>query len=201
MDINKLFSEITSLNPLDYFYIDRKEEKAVCKKCSQPLSIPQSNTSTLYNHLSSNKHNIDLLLLKKKKEKNESSSQLKIDKFLNNNSLEARYARMAALNGFTFQSMANSQDLNDLLKITGYQPLKSASSIRNAVVKFGKSVISKLKCEINNYISKNIMVNVTVDEARLLTNKKYLNVNIHLEQGDQINTYLFIFYLTINLII
>ena len=100
-------------------------------------------------HLKSN-HQIDLLVKRKNSETHQEYSQEKrpkiatIEHFLNDTTLSAVLARMTAYDGLPFKIFITSMDLRNSLTALGYSLPKSVTTIREHVVKYGRSVFERI---------------------------------------------------------
>ena len=97
----------------------------------------------------------------------------KIDHFIQNNTLSAVLARMTACDGLSFSIFITSQDLRKSIMALGHTLPKSASGIRDQVIKYGSHVIEKIKRDLVLKKSKGEKFSLTLDEWTSLRNKKY----------------------------
>ena len=157
---------------------------AQCKVCKKVIKCDGGSTKGLHVHLKSN-HQIDLLVKRKNSETHQEDSQEKrpkiatIEHFLNDTTLSAVLARMTAYDGLPFKIFITSMDLRNSLTALGYSLPKSVTTIREHVVKYGRSVFERIKHDLRLRKSKGEKFSLTLDEWTSLKNKRYLNINIH----------------------
>ena len=186
-EIERVFREATSTNLDDYFTRDRAAQTAVCKKCNTSLTTPKSSTTSRHNHLKS-VHQIDLVALKRGQNETVANKQPKITSKFESENLKMRLARMSAYSGWSFNSIAVSPDLRELLpKKTGKDEFKlSAPAVRRQVKQYGEEVIDQHKKMIRDLQEKKEMFCISFDEYTTIANKKFLGVVLHLDSDREI---------------
>ena len=156
---------------------------AQCKACNKTLKCDGGSTKGLHVHLKS-AHQIDILI-KRKSTQTENDTQTKrtknqtIDKFVNDATLLAIFARMTACDGLPFSIFITSQDLRKSLTALGHTLPKSATSIREQVMKYGLHVTERIKHDIILKKSNGEKFSITSDEWTSMRNRRYLNLNVH----------------------
>jgi hypothetical protein len=105
--------------------------------------------------------------------------QLKITQFVAKVIIEAIVAKLAALDGFTINSITNSKYIRSTLLNTGFCLPKNSSSVMELIRRFYFSVIYDLKCALKNYVESNTRFSITLDTYTSIRNKRYMNINIH----------------------
>ena len=86
---------------------------------------------------------------------------------------------MTAYDGLPFKVFITSIDLRKSLTALGYSLPKSLTTIREHVIKYGTYVFERIKHDLLLRKSKSEKFSLTLDEWTSLTNKRYLNINIH----------------------
>ena len=141
---------------------------AQCKACNKTLKCDGGSTKGLHVHLKS-AHQIDILI-KRKSTQTENDTQTKrtkiqtIDKFVNDATLSAILARITACDGLPFSIFITSQDLRKSLTALGHTLPKSATSIREQVMKYGLHVTERIKHDIILKKSNGEKFSITFDE-------------------------------------
>jgi hypothetical protein len=108
------------------------------------------------------------------------------------NTLGATLARMAALDGLSFNVLAQSRDIKLGLEARGY----SISSIPNSHVTVQKKIMehgdllrSKVAERLSNILQNKQRVSLTFDEWTSTRNRRYMNINVHLSDKQQPSFY------------
>ena len=180
-----------------YFLRDKESQLAKCKKCDKEIKSHGGNTSGLHTHLRTN-HEIDLL---KRKSTQDTASSLAsfssdplssakkskplITDFFHNQhdkSLPAVFSRMTALNELLFSIFETSTELRTLLEARGFVVPKSATTIRNMVVKYANTIKETVISKFTRLRSEGMRFSLTFDEWTSLKNRRYLNINVHIEE-------------------
>jgi hypothetical protein len=89
-------------------------------------------------------------------------------------------ARMTALDGLPFSVFVTSNDLRKLLLAKGYSDLpKSASTIRSRVLNYCQKIKNDVKTKLKQLKMAGESFSLTFDEWTSTSNKRYMNINIH----------------------
>ena len=86
---------------------------------------------------------------------------------------------MTACDGLPFSIFITSQDLRKSLTALGHTLPKSATSIREQVMKYGLHVTERIKHDIILKKSNGEKFSITFDEWTSMRNRRYLNLNVH----------------------
>lgn len=166
-----------------YFLRAVSGDSGKCKKCNAIIKTTSGSTSGLRTHMHSI-HNLNV----NKRQKPDSGNvpQTKkitdFDDISKSNTLEACIARMAAKDGISFNVIASSDDIRKGLIARGFEnPPKSATSVRDIILKCHMKVKQQIKDELNKLIVGGKRVSITLDEWTSQRNRRYLNINIHTE--------------------
>nr|CAI5817489.1 unnamed protein product [Callosobruchus analis] len=175
-----------------YFLQGVTGETAKCKnkKCNRVLKTKGGSTKGLHTHLSS-VHKTSLSLASTSTASDTASrnpcpvpvkKQRKIHEFADlkcDYSLDAMLARMTALDGIPFRLFISSQDLR-CLKAMGHHDLpNSASTIKSQVMLYSNKVKDSIVSDIEKQKSDGKRFSLTFDEWTALSNKRFLNINVH----------------------
>lgn len=183
----------------DYFKKDEKGESGKCLLCSATLKISQRSTKGLTGHLKS-KHCVNFKSSDVQEEEASTSKNpypkrmiedekvvpkkkvRTIDSFFfKDNSMEKMVSRMIAKDNFTFNSFCTSVDLRYLFSKSGFQLPTSSNTIRSMVVNFSESVKADIMKEFTTLKKQNQKFSITFDEWTAQNNRRYLNVNLHMQ--------------------
>jgi hypothetical protein len=177
-----------------HFLIERNGQLAKCKQCSKEIRCGGGSTSGLHTHLKTmhgiNKRKISEITSSissdqdqpsQSKKSNLITSFFKTDK---NERLAKVLARMTARDGLSFNIFNTSIDIREGLIARGFKELpKSANTIRNMVLDYGKNIRTTIRDEIAQLKSKGKRFSVTFDEWTSIRNRRYLNINVHTTAG------------------
>ena len=98
-------------------------------------------------------------------------------------SMEVEIARMAAVDGFAFNAIANSEFMQSNLAKTADQydkpPPVSCNGVKTLVMNFHELKKHQLKLQLGEKLSQELRFSLTLDEYTSIQNKRYLNINIH----------------------
>jgi len=138
-----------------YFLRDKESQLAKCKKCDKEIKSHGGSTSGLHTHLRTN-HEIDLLKRKSTQDTASSLASFSSDPLSSakkskplitdffedqhDKSLPAVFSRMTALGGLPFSVFETSTELRTSLEARGFVVPKSATKIRNMVVKYANTI-------------------------------------------------------------
>lgn len=90
---------------------------------------------------------------------------------------------MIALDGISMSSFASSSDLRSLMAKAGHTIPKSANDIRNMVMDYANDIREMYSKEMQDALANGELLSLTMDEWTSLSNKKYMNVNVHSANG------------------
>ena len=183
----------TSLS-LVWDHFTRQGDKATCNRCGTSISVRGSSTTGLHTHLKS-KHSVTVTKRSMKStvidsEDNEEGNdkdgpeakKRKITHFFKpkiDNSVDATLARMTAKDGLPFSVFVTSNDLISCMKAKGYSLPSSATTVRNKVMNYAKTVEDGIREDIFERKSNGERFSLTVDEWTSSSNLRFLNVNVH----------------------
>ena len=89
---------------------------------------------------------------------------------------------MTALDGLPFSVFETSTELRTSLEARGFVVPKSATTIRNMVVKYANTIKETVISKFTRLRSQGMRFSLTFDEWTSLKNRRYLNVNVHIEE-------------------
>lgn len=92
-------------------------------------------------------------------------------------------SRMIASDGIPMRTFATSTDLRRLMSKSGHTVPKSPNDVRNIVMGYCREVREKYTKEMQDALADGELFSITMDEWTSLSNKKYMNVNIHSTRG------------------
>ena len=93
--------------------------------------------------------------------------------------LEYRLARMAAKDGLSFKTLAESDDIQNLLRSQHENVPRSRRAIQTKVNAFAQSVIVRVKEEVRARKNAETKFCISMDEWTSLRNRRYLNLCLH----------------------
>lgn len=167
----------------DYFEKNSGSETARCNECGDILSCKASSTSSLKGHLKSI-HNIsdekqDQTVNKRVK------SQNSLESFVKRQTLNEIVSRLAALDGLNIQQITKSSFIRESIKLRGMELPKS----QNSVMKLVNASAEQKKNELSQHLikHKSNKYSLTFDEWVGLSNRRYINVNVHDSVGNCLN--------------
>lgn len=165
---------------------------AKCKICASEkretiIKTGGGSTSGLHTHL----RTIHKIVTKRVNESEASTSQKKfndvqpkITKFYdpeNDESLPAVLSKMIALDGFCYFNFIESIELRKCLSSRGFEVPKSQNTISGIVFKYSLSIQNKISIELQKIRKAGKCFTLTFDEWSSTKNKRYLCLNIHVE--------------------
>ena len=101
--------------------------------------------------------------------------------------LEERIARMAAVDGFSFRRIAESEFIQDAMEMMYQKKYSSHKSIRRIVKKFAAEKRIELKQKIAENVNNNHRYSYSCDEYTSARNTRFMNVNLHGKNGEFFN--------------
>lgn len=174
------------------YYTRQGKDSARCNKCKKVIKAVGGSTSGLHSHLRT-QHKLNLL-----KRANLSTSVNKealveagpSRGFLQNyikssidKSLAAIISRMVAKDGISFVKFTTSFDLRRLLTEKGFSVPNSSNTIRSIVIDYGNKIRQEIRDDISIAIKKDEFFSLTMDEWTSTRNKRYMNINAHVEKN------------------
>jgi|GWRWMinimDraft_12_1066020.scaffolds.fasta_scaffold02566_2 HSP20 family molecular chaperone IbpA len=176
-----------------HYMRDATGNLAQCKKCNKEIKTVGGSTKGLHTHLQTI-HKIDLL--KRPTGDGESSnepvkpskkSRVTISSFFvpkNDKSLAATVARLVAVDGLSFNVICTSVDIRAGLLAMGHQSIPtSPNTIKTFVVDYAKKLRFSVKNEIEAARDAGKRFSLTFDEWSSLRNRRYMNINVHSNNG------------------
>lgn len=162
-------------------------DKAICNHCNKMLSCKGSSTSNLHNHLKA----VHKIIIEKKSETiveeetpGSSSSSKKQTKILNfmkvkRKSLEEIISKLAAMDGFSINSLTNSSFIRESLQQQGYSLPKNNSRVMDLIHTFYDNAKRETIITLDSIKKNRKKFSITLDEWTSKRNHRYLNINIH----------------------
>lgn len=173
-----------------FFLTNKERNKAKCLKCMRIIKTEGSSTSSMHSHMK-NKHKINTLKrlinvnISSDINNNVGSStpanKVKInDFFAEKEYLEEVIARMASLDGISFNLFCTSEDIRKGLIARGFKNIPtSPNTIRKYVLSYAEKIRKATTTQFDKLKSEGNKFSVTSDEWTSLRNRRYINVNIH----------------------
>ena len=173
----------------------KQSAKCTVSSCSKIIKTVGGSTKGLHTHLKS-VHNINLLA--KKTNTSEvacSSTQQKeparkktkmTDYFIDKDekSLAAVLSRMTSLDGLPFSIFCTSADIREGLRARGFSDLPtSPNTARKIVMDYSKKVRQYVVNKMMQEKSNGKKFSLTFDEWTSVANKRYMNINVHSDDG------------------
>lgn len=189
------YAEFNSTNLIWKHFLKGADETALCKviTCKKILKIAGGSTKGLHTHLLSI-HKIKLTSQESSLSTTPSTSKEllepknkkpKITSYFPTTSkkdecLPEVFARMAAKDGISFNTICNSSDIRAGLVARGFKNVpKSRNTIRKMVLDYYEQVKKLVIKEIIDQISRGFKFSLTLDEWTSFGNCRYMNVNVH----------------------
>lgn len=179
----------------DHFLREIKSgEYAKCKWCEKILKTSGGSTSSLHKHISA-LHKMVMKPLKRAGSESlaelstsspEKRSNLKCSTITNylimgDNSIEAVLSRMTAEDGLPFRIFITSVEIRKSLNSRGFDVPKSATTIRDMVMRYGATIRQKYKVELESLKRQGKLFSLTFDEWTSSRSRRYLNINAHIQ--------------------
>lgn len=140
------FEEVKGGGSLIWQYFKREKvarQHAKCKQCGDELKCFGGSTSSLISHMRT-KHKIVVKKTEESKESNPNANKkLKIMDYFErkrDETLPAILSRMVARDGLAFRVFITSIDLRMLLEFKGFAVPKSATTIKDIVIKYSEEI-------------------------------------------------------------
>lgn len=190
-------------------YFDKKTiDSAACKRCGKVIKCAGSSTSGMKSHLLK-KHSIDIqpvithsthtteeptvtstqenalgsgtVTSGMKRTASSKPSDGSLLKFVKRDSLQQIVATLVAKDGIPVNSICKSSFIRDSLSLRGYKLSTDANTIMNLVHNYYEIAKQKVIAEIEGL--KSGKFSLTLDEWTSTRNRRYINVNIHSNNG------------------
>lgn len=160
-------------------HFEKNENNAKCNICQRILSCKNSSTSGLIRHLEII-HNI---LVNKKRLSRENvdviaKKTVKTTTNIPQQSLEAIVAKLAASDGMSMRTIANSCFLRESIISKGFKLPKNPSGITKLINNFANAVRTEIIKRLSDMKSNGVKFSKSLDEWTSIRNKKFLNVCI-----------------------
>lgn len=94
-------------------------------------------------------------------------------------------ARMTAVDGMSFNTIATSEDLKKLFVCAGFSSPSSPNTVREIVLKYGERVKNGMIEEILALQKQGKRFSLTSDEWTSSRTKRYLNINLHTKTDEE----------------
>ena len=110
---------------------------------------------------------------------------LKIDSFFKpeKQSLGELVGKSTVLDGLTFNQIATSERLHRAFKADGYDLPRSYKGVRDLVMKHRENIVKTIRGKLNAIKLKDGRFSITFDEATSMRNRRYMNINVHFQDG------------------
>jgi hypothetical protein len=174
-----------------YFVKCEKEDSAVCNKCKSVLKCKGWSTSGLIRHLSK-KHNINKpsdILGKRPAEEEASTSnkrlpvQTKLTFAIRKETCAEIVTKLATLDGISINSITKSQFIRQSLFDKGFCLPKNPSHVMDLVHSQYDNIKDRVCSEITSCLNSGSRFSLSLDEYTSLNNRRYLNINVHRNDG------------------
>ena len=161
------------------FFVRKNKDEAKCTKCEKIMKSSGGSTTSLILHLKKI-HQIDV---KEGSDQPLAKMARTMVDFLQKKSMEEEISRLAAIDGFSFNSIAKSNfiqtNLHDQSAKYNRLPPTSANGVKNIVMDYYRTEKEKLANYFKNEVSRGIRYSLTLDEYTSIQNKRYMNINVH----------------------
>ncbi len=161
------------------YFVRKNKDDAQCTKCQKNMKSSGGSTTSLIAHLKKI-HQIDI-----KSEMDQPPVKLArtLENFLTKKSMEEEISKLAASDGFSFNSIANSTFLQSSLQLQKSKydkpPPTSSNGVKNMVMNFYTTKKMNLVCHFKEQLAQGIRYSLTLDEYTSIQNKRYMNINVH----------------------
>ncbi|GFV97261.1 BED-type domain-containing protein [Trichonephila clavipes] len=190
-----------------YFIKNKNEESAKCMKCSNILKCRGWSTSGLLRHLqiqhniskatqsvSSGSQNTEIT-----KRKIDSDNDIRITSLNKRNpyyhiflkkkkeTLEEIVSKLVSVDGFTVNAITKSNFIRKSLHDKGYSFPPNPSDVMKLVYKQYNVIKARVTNGISSKLNAGLRCSLTLDEFTSLKNRRYLNINVHFNEGEIFN--------------
>ncbi|GFS71043.1 BED-type domain-containing protein [Nephila pilipes] len=189
-----------------YFIKNKNEESAKCMKCSSILKCRGWSTSGLLRHLQI-RHNISKATQSVSSGlENTEINKRKIDSYNNiiitseqknpllsyflkekKETLEEIVSKLVCVDGFTVNAITKSNLIRKSLHDKGYSFPPNPSDVMKLVYKQYNVIKARVTNEISSKLNAGLRCSLTLDEFTSLKNRRYLNLNVHFNEGEIFN--------------
>lgn len=175
-----------------YFVKQVELESATCKECKTQIKCRGWSTSGLIRHLQ-NKHKIDKPVASNAKRiieenaatSNKRQSQQTLSSFFTKQkeTCEEIIAKLVTLDGISINSITKSEFIRNSLRDKGYTLPKNPSHVMDLVHKQYNKIKELLCSDIVSQLHSGSRFSLSLDEYTSLNNRRYLNINLHKNNG------------------
>lgn len=171
-----------------YFLFCKSTEKAKCNLCQHILKASGSSTKGLMTHLRS----VHKIVVKSCMPQSDPSKKDqpkmkigKIDSFYKTHKppLDQLLSQLTAVDGLTFNQIAQSERIRRAFKADGYDLPRSHKRVRELVIEHNKIIRKCVGEEIMEMKRNNGRFSITLDESTSTRNRRYMNLNAHYQGG------------------
>lgn len=169
-----------------HFFRSTDELSAKCKRCGKVLQN-KGSTSPLLTHLRT-KHSINVEKRKADPPVKASDSGPPPPKKISSvfgkaDSTKVVLSRMVSMDGIAMNKFVTSKDLRRMMAADGHNVPKSGNGVRHLIVGYCKEVRDIYIKEMQDALADGELFSITMDEWTSLSNRKYMNVNVHSTKG------------------
>lgn len=169
-----------------HFTYKKSEEKAKCNLCLSILKASGSSTNSLINHMKV-KHKIEVRSLS---ETSLSEPKPKIKKICDfftkkNESVDEVLAKLVAVDGLTFNQIANSRRIIQAFRADGILLPSSPGQIKVLFMNHFEKVKGDIIQKVVESKKSNDRFSISMDESTSTRNRRFINLNLHFSSGFQ----------------
>ena len=92
---------------------------------------------------------------------------------------------MSSVDGFSFNAIAKSENLQYVLKKAGYCLPKAEGAVRDLAMSHYDTLKEKIKSEISEAKKSGLRSSITNDESTSTRNRRFMNINAHFQSTFQ----------------
>ena len=181
------FEDVSATKPSkiwDHWLYNKTTGMAKCNVCGKVIKATAGNSKGLKEH-SRTQHKIVVEKVDLSKEVLPPSKKTRIDRYFlpEKMSIETKISRLCSLTCLSFRVLSTDPDIRASLKAEGYPLPRGNSEIQKLVYRKYDQVTDEMKAALNKLRNENARFTITTDEYTSGRNRRYINVNIHV-QGD-----------------
>ena len=165
----------------EYFTLDKEKKEVKCK-CGCKLKYIQRSTSNMNNHIKT-KHTTPM----KHKDAMKKQTILNFTAEKKIASEEEAYAELVALDGFSVSAVANSRFIQSSMRLRGFPGTARRHTVMEKIKHHFTETKEKIQSKLAEAGVNGERFSITFDEWTSLAKRRYLNINIHGNEGEIIN--------------